>query len=154
MVEFSFLCPTRGRPDEVGRFLQSIQDTTARPEELEIIFCVDEDDEASRHITHDRLNVRVVTRPPGTPMGALNRACFEASRGRQVMLINDDVLLRTPGWDHRVAEAFGEYDDGVVLLHTNDLLFREKLCTFPFLTRRCCLEIGTKTFALSRVFPS
>lgn len=142
IVQFSFLLPTRDRPDLVARFFQSIVDTTECLEDLEIVLCVDDDDLASQNISHDRLNIKKVVIPKGATMGTLNRAAFEASCGRYVMLINDDVILRTKNWDRMVAAAFSSFQDDIGLIHVNDLLFQEKLCTFPMLSRRACLEIG------------
>ena len=139
---FSFLLPTRGRPKLVSRFFQSILETTGRVQDLEIILAVDEDDLESQNISHDQLTIKKITLPRGASMGALNRACFDASSGQYVMLVNDDIILRTKDWDKTVAAAFASFPDDIALIHVNDLLFREKLCTFPFLSRRTCLEIG------------
>lgn len=141
-MTFSFLMPTRNRPQLVSRLFESIIETTANPDQIEIILAVDDDDQGSQKITHDRLVVKTVILPQGSTMGTLNRACFEASRGRYVMLINDDVILRSKDWDLTIAAAFAKYPDDIALIHVNDLLFREKLCTFPMLSRRACLEIG------------
>ncbi|MGO8750261.1 MAG: methyltransferase domain-containing protein [Thermoguttaceae bacterium] len=142
MPLISFLLPTRGRPDLAGRFLRSLHETAHRPEEIEVVLGVDEDDPQSHSIPHAKLAVRRVILPPGLTMGALNRACFEASTGRYVMLINDDVIVRTPGWDTVIYRTFARYDDELALVHVNDLLFQERLCTFPILSRKACLEIG------------
>jgi GT2 family glycosyltransferase/glycosyltransferase involved in cell wall biosynthesis len=139
---FSFLMPTRNRTQLVERFLRSVIDTTAQPDRIEVIIAVDEDDPESHKITHETLALKKVILPAGATMGNLNRACFDASSGRYVMLINDDVILRTKEWDLAVAAAFARYRDDVGLVHVNDLLFREKLCTFPILSRKTCLEIG------------
>jgi glycosyltransferase involved in cell wall biosynthesis len=139
---FSFLMPTRGRPELVRRFLQSVLDTTAHPERIEVVIAVDDDDLESQQIAEDRLAFKRVVVPAGATMGNLNRACFDASSGRYVMLINDDVVLRTSGWDSTLATIFARYPDDVALLHVNDLLFREKLCTFPIQSRRVCLALG------------
>ena len=58
------------------------------------------------------------------------------------MLINDDVIVRTRGWDSAVYRAFARYADDLALVHVNDLLFGQRLCTFPILSRKSCLEIG------------
>ena len=139
---FSFLLPTRNRAELVKRFLASVLDTTARPDQVEVILAIDDDDPESRQITHESLRVKTVVVPSGATMGNLNRACFDASSGRYVMLINDDVILRTMNWDLIVAAAFARYEDDIGLIHVNDLLFREQLCTFPILSRKSCLEIG------------
>jgi hypothetical protein len=142
MIEFSFLLPTRGRPELVNRFFQSILDTTHRIEDIEIVLCLDDDDLASPNITHHQLSIKKVILPKGATMGSLNRACFNASSGRYVMLINDDVIIRTKNWDQIIARIFLVFQDDIALIHVNDLLFRERLCTFPILSRRACLEIG------------
>jgi hypothetical protein len=55
------------------------------------------------------------------------------------MLVNDDIIVRTAGWDKQMLAAFRSCPDGIVLVHVNDLLFRETLCVFPCLTREFCL---------------
>jgi len=139
---FSFLIPTRNRISEVNRFLRSVVDTTQRLEEIEVVFCVDEDDRGSHDINFEPVSIKTVIAPPGDNMGELNRRCFFASSGRFIMLMNDDVVLRTKNWDREIYSAFASFGDDVGLVHTNDLLFREKLCTFPILSRQACLEIG------------
>lgn len=126
----------------VQRLFQSIVDTTSSLGSLEIILGIDDDDTESQQITHNLLNIKKIVVPKGMAMGALNRACFDASSGRYVMLINDDVILRTKNWDKIIASVFAQYKDDVALIHVNDLMFREQLCTFPMLSRKACLEIG------------
>jgi glycosyltransferase involved in cell wall biosynthesis len=139
---FSFLIPTRNRISEVNRFLQSVVDTTHRLREIEVVFCVDEDDLGSHNIRFEPLSIKTVIAPQGANMGELNRRCFDASSGRFVMLMNDDVIVRSKNWDREIYSAFASFGDDVGLVHTNDLLFQEKLCTFPILSRKACLEIG------------
>jgi glycosyltransferase involved in cell wall biosynthesis len=140
--KFSFLLPTRGNLEGINCFFQSIVDTTDRLDELEIVLAVDDDDLESQAITHKSLTIKRVVLPHGTTMGNLNRACFDLSSGRYVMLINDDIIIRTKGWDTLIAGVLAGYPDDIALIHVNDLLFRERLCTFPVLSRRACLEIG------------
>ena len=141
-VLFSFLTPTRNRPDLVARLFQSIIDTTTHPDRLEIVLAVDRDDEASLAISDDRLNVKRIVLKERLTMGQLNNACFEASSGRYIMLMNDDVILRTKGWDDIIESVFRGWGDDIGLVHVNDLLFRERLCTFPMLSRKACAAIG------------
>jgi len=142
MASFSFLLPTRGKPRLARRFLQSVVETADRAPQIEVILGVDEDDIESHGIAQEGLAVKTIILPRGLTMGALNRACFEASSGRYVMLINDDVIVRTRGWDSIIYRTFARYGDDLALVHVNDLLFRQRLCTFPILSRKACLEIG------------
>ncbi len=142
MKVFSFLLPTRGNPALAKRFLQSACETADHPEQIEVVLGVDEDDPASHGIEQEGLCIKTLLLPAGLTMGSLNRACYEASSGRYVMLINDDVIVRTKGWDSTIYRVFARFHDDVALVHVNDLLFRERLCTFPILSRRACDAIG------------
>jgi hypothetical protein len=141
-TRFSFLLPTRNRITGLAALLESITATTARPDELEIILGIDEDDQASRDFVWDGLNVVKVIVPPGLTMGRLNQACYKASRGRYLMAMNDDVLLRTRGWDDEVRLALDAVRDDIFLVHVNDMLFGHTLCCFPMVSRTFCEMAG------------
>jgi hypothetical protein len=75
-------------------------------------------------------------------MGALNGAGYAASAGDHVMLLNDDVIARTPGWDAIALNCFGRFPDPFALVHVNDTLIRHHLCTFPLVSRAFCELVG------------
>ena len=135
---FSLIVPTRQRPAQLGRLLDSLAATAARPELLEVVLVIDADDPASAAVTHGKLSLTRVVVAPGLPMGALNGAGYDASSGEYLMLLNDDVVARTPGWDDRFRACFRRFPDGIALLHPNDTLFRDLLCTFPVVSRTFC----------------
>lgn len=135
---FSFIVPTRHRTEQVRRLLDSVKATTCDLRQIEVVLVIDEDDEESMHLRFDGLTLKRVTVPPGLTMGALNLSGYRAATGDRLMLLNDDVVLQTPGWDEQVRAAFRSFPDQVVLVNVNDLLFRDTLCTFPFLTREFC----------------
>jgi hypothetical protein len=137
---FSLIVPTRGRPAQLRRMLDSVARTASHPERIEVVLVVDADDPASL-ATHPRLSTRHVVVPPGRTMGALNNAGFAASAGDYVMLLNDDVIVRTRGWDAIALRCFRRFPDPFVLLHVNDTLMRDHLCTFP-LTSRAIYELA------------
>ena len=139
---FSFLLPTRDRVKGLADFLASVEATTARPNELEIVLGIDEDDHATRDFEWDSLNLVKVIVPPGLPMGALNQACYDASRGRYLMAMNDDVLLRTQDWDDQIRLMLDAVRDDIFLVHVNDKLFGPKLCCFPLVSRTFCNMAG------------
>lgn len=142
LILISFLLPTRGRPEGVLQFLQSLVETTEELDQVEVVLGIDDDDLSSRHICHDRIRLKTTVFQPGLSMGVMNRACFDASCGRYVFLMNDDVVACTKGWDRRVRETFEAFGDDIALIHVNDNIFGDKLCTFPLLSRQACLEIG------------
>lgn len=133
----SLLLPTRGRRAWVERFLNSVARETAYLETVEIVICVDEDDLDSHGIDHPKLHI-VELIGPKRSMGAYNSDALHASRGEIVVLANDDMVIRTPGWDERLRAVHAEYPDGIYLAYCNDLFKRNKICTFPVLSRHCC----------------
>jgi glycosyltransferase involved in cell wall biosynthesis len=139
---FSLIVPTRRRPAPLRRLLDSLAETAARPDALEVVLVVDADDPASAAARHDALALRHVVAQPGLTMGALNTEGYEASSGDYLMLLNDDVVARTPAWDGEVRACFRRFPDGIVLVHPNDTLLREHLCTFPVVSRRFCELAG------------
>jgi len=139
---FSLIVPTRQRIEKLRRFLVSLAATTADTGRIEVILVVDADDAESRAFHFDRVPLRRVIVEPGLPMGALNQAGYEASTGDYIMLLNDDVIVRTRKWDKRILSCLKRYPDGIVLTHVNDTLFREGMCTFPLVSRTYCELAG------------
>ncbi|HSQ54452.1 MAG TPA: glycosyltransferase, partial [Gemmata sp.] len=135
---FSLIVPTRARPAQLRRFLASVAETAFHPERIEILLVIDTDDPASAAVDEPRLNVRKVPGPPGRTMGELNSAGYGASTGDRVMLLNDDVIVRTRGWDAIILDALRRFPDPFVLVHVNDTLIREHLCVFPLVSRAFC----------------
>ncbi len=137
-VLISLIVPTRGRPEGMLSFLQSVRDHASAPQNFEVVMVVDEDDSASQAITCEGLSLVRVVMPPGSTMGCLNMAGFRASRGEYIMLTNDDVRVRTSAWDDKTLAIFRSFPDEIVLVHVNDTTFEDKLCIFPFVSRRFC----------------
>jgi hypothetical protein len=137
----SLLVPTRGRPAQVERLLASLRETTARPQRLQVVLYVDEDDTGSHRLGEGVPNVIRMVGPRRT-MGALNTACLRRSSGDIVLLGNDDMVVRTHGWDDRVERMHARFPDGIYLAYANDLFMSRKRATFPILSRRCCELLG------------
>src|ERR1035438_4329171 len=142
MALFSLIIPTRGRVDGLRRLLDSLRDNAQDPSSLEVIAVVDEDDRESQSFTYSGLQLERLVVPPGQSMGNLNLAGFRAASGQYLMLLNDDVVVHTSNWDVHLRQIFERYPDGIVLVHVNDLIFRDSLCTFPLLTREFCRLAG------------
>jgi hypothetical protein len=126
----------------VARLLDSLARTAGAPQRVEVVLYLDDDDIPSHHIDHPVLRIVKRIGPPTQPMGAMLGACYEASSGRHVMLLNDDVLSRTNGWDEAVLSAFARFPDGIALVYGNDLDQGRHVPTFPILSRRVCEIVG------------
>jgi len=137
----SLLLPTRGRPRLAERFFQSVLEQTAKPDAVETILYVDDDDLESHNLDCAGLDIHRIIGPRLT-MGQYNSHCLAESRGDIIVLANDDMLIRTFGWDDRLRELDASIPDQIYLAYGNDLFKGSKLCTFPILSRRACEVLG------------
>jgi len=134
---FSLILPTRNRLDLVQRLFSSILETSANLDLLEIILCIDEDDPESHKISHTLLTIKKIIAPQGS-MGSIIRDCYGKSTARYIVLINDDVIIRTKNWDIKVLEAFSRFSDDLAFVYCNDLYYGKRLSSFPILSRTAC----------------
>ena len=133
----SLLLPSRGRPSLVNRLFASIAKTASRLDQVEVVLYVDEDDTSSHDLdSKDFHVVRIVG--PALTMGGYNSACLQKAQGDVLILANDDMVIRTPGWDDRIRAMNAEFDDQIYLGYANDLFKKSRFCTFPILSRRTC----------------
>lgn len=137
----SLLLPTRGRAELVSRLFKSVVRTAEHPDRLEVLLFVDRDDTPSRDMESEDL---VLKRIVGhrVRMGAMNQACYEAASGDAVMLINDDAVCQTPGWDTRILDVLREAARGIGMVWCNDLFREQAMPNFPAVTRRACELMG------------
>jgi glycosyltransferase involved in cell wall biosynthesis len=140
-VQISLLVPTRGRPHLVRRLLESLVEQTDQLDAIEVIFYVDSDDLESQDIGHDRIRTTRIVGPDAS-MGAYNTRCLQAASGAIVVLLNDDVVVRTRGWDRRLVELDRRFADRVYLGYGNDWFKRGRVSTFPILSRATCDLLG------------
>jgi hypothetical protein len=126
----------------VRRLFESLIQTTADHQGVEIVLYADADDSESQDISHPSLSIVKVTGSPGQSMGKMNSACYDASHGRYVMLINDDTVFRTAEWDLRLIQSFSRFPDDIGLVYGNDLDQGEAVPTFPILSRTVCDVLG------------
>jgi hypothetical protein len=141
-AQISLLLPTRERPALVHRLFDSLIRTTADLGTLQVVLYVDEDDRASQEICRPELSLVKIVGHPQQTMGKMNQTCYDASQGRYVMLVNDDVVFRSRHWDTRVLEAANRYPDGIMLIYGNDLDQGEAVPTFPIVPRTACQILG------------
>ncbi|HEY5311190.1 MAG TPA: hypothetical protein VIK18_01680 [Pirellulales bacterium] len=139
MIDISLILPTRKRVPQLTRALTSLVATAWRPESLEVVLYVDEDDAQSHAVEFSGLRLVKLLGRRGT-MGAITRTCYAACQGRYLMLANDDIVFRTPGWDAAVLAAFASFSDEIALVWGNDLCSGAP--AHPFLSRTACNLLG------------
>lgn len=130
----SILLPTRGRPDSLSRMLDSLFGLADRPDRVEAVVRIDDDDAATLALDLTRWPVRRLV-GARLPMALLNTACLDAAAGDILLAANDDIVVRTKGWDTRMRAAAAGVPDGVYLLYPNDLIQGARLATFPGFSR-------------------
>lgn len=137
----SLLVPSRGRPELLRRFLESVLARSERPDRVEVVIYADEDDPSTHGHKVEALDVHTLIGPRAT-MGRYNTACLEKSRGDILCLCNDDLVIQTRGWDRIVREMHAAMQDRVYLAYPNDLFKGRSLSAFPILSRKVCDLLG------------
>lgn len=141
-MKISILVPTRGRPENMKRLVASLMETSTQVPE--IVFYVDEDDEAGLGCleTLEKSGcVRSVVGPRILMSKMWNR-CLEASTGEILMMGGDDLVFKTKGWDDKVRRAFAAFPDRLVFVHGDDGVYQEKFGTHGFLHRNWVEAVG------------
>lgn len=136
-VKISLLMPTRARPSLAERFIQSVIDCSLDISNIELVIYVDDDDFPSHSLSSDKLDIRLIIGPRKT-MGAYNTECYDKATGDVIILVNDDMVIRTPNWDLKIDELHNSIEDQIYLAYGNDLFKGKDLCAFPILSRKTC----------------
>ncbi len=136
-IRISLLLPTRARPLLVERFFDSLIEHSNHLENIEVVLYVDDDDTNSHNLAREELNISRIIGPTMS-MGQYNTACLKVAKGDVIILVNDDIIIRTHGWDIKVLELDSRFSDKIYLAYPNDLIKKHGLSTFPILSRRTC----------------
>jgi len=119
----SLLLPTRQRPHNLTRLVESIRSTATLPDDIELVTYIDSDDSS-----YDRLSLDIDWTPiygPRTYDGLVNLSvmwnqCYEHSTGDIIMHCGDDIIFRTPGWDDVVRDSFDAVPDKILFAFGRD----------------------------------
>lgn len=114
----SLLLPSRGRPDNIERLAKSALDTAARPEEVELIVYIDNDDDSYNGREYPA-NVHIY-KTERTVLSVYWNMAYAKARGDILMHCGDDIVFHTQGWDTIVEQEFDKYPDKIVLLYGDD----------------------------------
>jgi len=102
-IDFSLILPTRGRVIYFKRLLDSIERTTSKKDKIEVLICVDNDDEKTIEFLKDisqgySLKFFVRDRQEDMTNGYYNWLAHRTV-GNNIMAVNDDAWFKTQGWD-------------------------------------------------------
>ena len=109
MEIISLLLPTRQRPRQLARLVNSVDCTARRPDLIEIVTYIDDDDPSYDDLALPVEWVKV--RGPRHHDGLVNLSvkwneCYAACSGDIIMHCGDDIVFRTDHWDDVVRGAF------------------------------------------------
>lgn len=129
--------PTRERLAKAQAFLKTVVETAENLKQIEVIVAIDDDDIKSQSLSspHPDLTLFQVKGPQDT-MGTLNTRCLQKATGDILMLVNDDILIRSKRWDRLFIETAARFPDGIILIHTRDGYKDRSFPLFPILTKK------------------
>jgi len=138
----SILCPTRGRPDNVVRKVQSILSTASEPNLVEILFYVDLDDYTFPNEILEFSNVKKVV-GPRMWLSILQNVLYAQASGEIIMYSGDDVVFESNNWDKMVRNEFSASEDKILLVYGSDGgYYGEKIALHGFLHREWINAVG------------
>lgn len=115
-TKVSVLVPTRQRIDRLRTMIASFDVTTGNGPEAELVFRVDSDDHATRDFLLAWGGHQVVVGPRlqgYSSMAAFFNELYASCSGDVLMVGNDDMVFRTPGWPAAILAAANLYPDGL-----------------------------------------
>lgn len=152
-MRFSLILASRDRISLLRGLLDSLMRTTSQPNQIEILAVFDNDDtnsvKAMSELSqkYQNINARFWTRERTEWMHRdyINWV-YPHSRGKYVIVLNDDTRFINPGWDD---QAYGKLEgyladksDGVVYGFTDNMTKDANLCCFPLFSRQAIDSLG------------
>lgn len=113
----SFSCPSRGRPEFAKRLVDTAEENAKN--DIEIMFYLNDDD-SSLEKYKDLLEEKYYTIGPNQSTCYSWNQLAEKAKHDIVMLMGDDVQIKTPKWDELIKEQFDKYDDKILMVVPND----------------------------------
>lgn len=118
---FSILCPSRGRPKNLRRLLNSIRETTADLKRIEVLVYLDDDDSLTSPQDFGEYEFATFFRGSRVWMSLAQNILYSKSTGMLVMACADDFVFRSAGWDLQISRVFMTKSDPFWLVFGNDL---------------------------------
>lgn len=131
----SILVPTRKRPQNITRLVDSIVATVSNIQNVELLIYIDDDDFDSIPAISEaalRMNVNAVqgNRLIGSQM---YNELAKLATGDIFMFAADDIVFRTQNWDSIVQNKFNEYEDKILFIYGEDGFQHGRIGTHGFI---------------------
>jgi glycosyltransferase involved in cell wall biosynthesis len=133
----SILSPTRKRPNNVTRLVNSIVDTVNDLRNVELLVYIDDDDEESipaLSAAAERINVNAVQ---GNKLigSQMYNELAKLAQGDIIMFAADDIVFKTKNWDVVVDVQFNAIEDKILFIYGNDGFQNGRIGTHGFIHR-------------------
>jgi hypothetical protein len=140
----SFICATRGRTEFMKRMWNSALETADNPQNLEIVWFIDDDDTNSIKV-HEEMGSKALILPrKSISLAESTNRCWELTKKDIIYCLGDDVVFRTKGWDTIIDKAFQKYPDKICLMGGADGLNKD-LITHPIIHSNWVYALGRIT---------
>jgi hypothetical protein len=141
----SVITPIRGRYEDTLRTIQSAYDLADKPDEVEMLFRVDEDDkELIGRKFPSFPNLKFYEGPRLLGYASLhhmvNELC-EVSKGEMIMTFGNDARFKSKGWDSMYEEE-SHHCHGICVVHIKKTKENKSGTQFPMITRRLYNILG------------
>lgn len=144
-MRISLLIPTRKRPDNMQRVVDSAFKKANKPSEIEVIFYIDNDDNESTKKIGKLGNWPQVGYVPGERivLSQMWNECWKVATADIGMHCGDDVVFITQGWDNIIYQAFQEVSDKIMFAYGRDgIVDSDELGTHGFIHRNWVETVG------------
>jgi hypothetical protein len=146
----SLMVPTRSRPSNVARLLGSLLETAMRPDLVEVLFYVDDDDpcldiiqEVAERSAWQPLAVKTYVGPRIVLSECPNVLWRQLARGEILAFLGDDYIFRSDWWDGMVRQAFTSCPDKILFVHGRDGIHPDgSFGTYGFIHQRWAQTLG------------
>lgn len=147
-TKFAVLIPSRGRPENIKRFMRAVEETEAN---VDVYVGIDADDSKSEdywYASLQHLQLYVNESEERQRFGpTLNRLVdfilsetLSDENYQYIMWCGDDHVPRSKGWDKAYADKLDELKTGIV--YGNDLVMGENIATQLCMTRNIPEALG------------
>ena len=113
----SFCCPSRGRPRLARQLIQTATET--QKGDTEFLFYLNDDDTTLEEY-RDTIDEKHYTVGPNQSTCLSWNLMSEKASHDIVMLMGDDVQVRTRNWDQLIVDEFNKYEDKILMVIPND----------------------------------
>lgn len=113
----SLLCPTRNRPEMFGAMLESAHRTADG--RYDLLAYVDNDDPSRDEYKRLFPGTKILI-GPSTITPVIYNLLASKAKGSLLMLMGDDCVFQTKGWDTKMLEAAEQWPDRIGIVSTHD----------------------------------